>query len=117
MDTKGGDLQGRTDGMNQWKSGFPWNTRRARWPRRPGRCAFGLSGEGAITKDMVKSMAEKPIIFAMASPDPEMTVGRRGGGARRRHHGDRPLRLSQSGQSGVAFLFVFRGALECGRGP
>src|SRR5207244_9927790 len=35
---------------------------------------FGLSVKGAVTPEMVKSMAEKPIIFAMANPDPEITV-------------------------------------------
>jgi malate dehydrogenase (oxaloacetate-decarboxylating)(NADP+) len=35
---------------------------------------FGLSAKGAVTKDMVKSMADKPIIFAMANPDPEITA-------------------------------------------
>ena len=34
---------------------------------------FGLSVKGAVTKAMVKSMADKPIIFAMANPDPEIT--------------------------------------------
>ena len=35
---------------------------------------FGLSVKGAVTKEMVKSMAPKPIIFAMANPDPEITA-------------------------------------------
>ncbi len=34
---------------------------------------FGLSAKGAVTADMVRSMAPKPIIFAMANPDPEIT--------------------------------------------
>lgn len=34
---------------------------------------IGVSAAGAVSKDMVKSMAKDPIIFAMANPDPEIT--------------------------------------------
>ena len=59
---------------------------------------YGLSAKGALTKEMIKSMAAKPIIFAMANPDPEITAEEVAASARRRHHGDRALRLSQPGQ-------------------
>src|SRR6204780_258729 len=75
-DTKGVIYEGRRDGMNQWKSGFAVKTK-ARTLAEALEGAdvfFGLSVKGAVTQDMVKSMAEKPIIFAMANPDPEITV-------------------------------------------
>jgi malate dehydrogenase (oxaloacetate-decarboxylating)(NADP+) len=74
-DTKGVLWQGRTEGMNQWKSAHAVRTK-ARTLKEAMEGAdvfFGLSVKGAVTKDMVKSMADKPIIFAMANPDPEIT--------------------------------------------
>ena len=99
-DTKGVIYEGRTEGMNQWKSGFAVKTdaRTLTDAMAGADVFFGLSVKGAVTPDMVKVMADKPIIFAMANPDPEITPGRGGGGAQRRHHGDRPLRLSEPDQ-------------------
>jgi malate dehydrogenase (oxaloacetate-decarboxylating)(NADP+) len=74
-DTKGVIYQGRTEGMNQWKSAHAVRTK-ARTLAEAMKGAdvfFGLSVKGAVTKDMVQSMADKPIIFAMANPDPEIT--------------------------------------------
>ena len=74
-DTKGVIYQGRTEGMNQWKSAHAVRTK-ARTLEEAMKGAdvfFGLSVKGAVTKDMVKSMAAQPIIFAMANPDPEIT--------------------------------------------
>jgi malate dehydrogenase (oxaloacetate-decarboxylating)(NADP+) len=74
-DTKGVIWQGRTEGMNQWKSAHAVRTK-ARTLEEAIKGAdvfFGLSVKGAVTKAMVKSMADKPIIFAMANPDPEIT--------------------------------------------
>ena len=74
-DTKGVIWQGRTEGMNQWKSAHAVRTK-ARTLEEAMKGAdvfFGLSVKGAVTKEMVKSMADKPIIFAMANPDPEIT--------------------------------------------
>ena len=74
-DTKGVVYQGRTEGMNQWKSGHAVQTR-ARTLSEALEGAdifFGLSVKGAMTEDMVRGMAPKPIIFAMANPDPEIT--------------------------------------------
>src|ERR1700677_897561 len=75
-DTKGVIYEGRTEGMNQWKSGFAVKTdaRTLTEALVGADVFFGLSAKGAVTPDMVKSMAEKPIIFAMANPDPEITV-------------------------------------------
>ena len=74
-DTKGVIWQGRTEGMNQWKSAHAVRTK-ARTLEEAMKGAdvfFGLSVKGAVTKEMVRSMAAKPIIFAMANPDPEIT--------------------------------------------
>src|ERR1700730_15951674 len=74
-DTKGVVYQGRTEGMNQWKSAHAANTRaRTLTEAMDGTDVFfGLSIKGALTQAMVAAMADKPIIFAMANPDPEIT--------------------------------------------
>jgi malate dehydrogenase (oxaloacetate-decarboxylating)(NADP+) len=74
-DTKGVVYQGRTEGMNQWKSAHAVATKaRTLTEALEGADAFfGLSVKGALTQDMVRRMADKPIIFAMANPDPEIT--------------------------------------------
>lgn len=73
-DTKGVIYQGREEGMNQWKSAHAVETEaRTLEEAMVGSDIFlGLSVKDAVTKDMVKSMADKPIIFAMANPDPEI---------------------------------------------
>jgi malate dehydrogenase (oxaloacetate-decarboxylating)(NADP+) len=74
-DTKGVVFQGRTEGMNQWKSAHAVATK-ARTLTQAMEGAdvfFGLSAKGALTQDMMRHMADKPIIFAMANPDPEIT--------------------------------------------
>jgi len=73
-DTRGVIYQGREDGMNQWKSGHAAKTKaRTLAEAMDGADLFlGLSAAGAIDKDMVRSMAGKPIVFAMANPDPEI---------------------------------------------
>src|SRR5213076_1508354 len=75
-DTKGVIYQGRREGMNQWKSAHAVDTKARTLAEafEGADVAFGLSQKGAFTIDMVKSMAAKPIIFAMANPDPEITV-------------------------------------------
>ena len=73
---------------------------------------FGLSVKGAVTKDMVKSMADKPIIFAMANPDPEITP--------EDVRAVRPDAIIATGRSDYAnqinnvlgFPYIFRGALD-----
>jgi len=74
-DTKGVIHKERTDGMNQWKSAHAVTTdRRTLAEALDGADVFfGLSVKGALTADMVRSMADNPIIFAMANPDPEIT--------------------------------------------
>ena len=74
-DTKGVIYRGRTEGMNQWKSAHAVVTdKRTLAEALDGAdIFFGLSVKGALTSEMVKSMAKDPIIFAMANPDPEIT--------------------------------------------
>jgi malate dehydrogenase (oxaloacetate-decarboxylating)(NADP+) len=74
-DTKGVVYRGRTDGMNQWKSAHAVDTeKRTLADAMDGAdIFFGLSAKGALTPEMVKTMAPNPVIFAMANPDPEIT--------------------------------------------
>ncbi|MDH5798724.1 MAG: NADP-dependent malic enzyme, partial [Paracoccaceae bacterium] len=74
-DTKGVIYQGRTEGMNQWKSAHAAKTdARSLQEAMDGADVFlGVSAKGAVTQEMVKSMAPNPVIFAMANPDPEIT--------------------------------------------
>ena len=74
-DSKGVVYEGREEGMNQWKASFAVDTKaRTLAEAVDGADVFyGLSVKGALTADMVRSMAKDPIIFAMANPDPEIT--------------------------------------------
>ncbi|MGR3468503.1 MAG: NADP-dependent malic enzyme [Shimia sp.] len=74
-DTKGVIYQGRSEGMNQWKSAHAVKTdRRTLAEAMTGADVFlGVSVKGAVTAEMVASMAPDPVIFAMANPDPEIT--------------------------------------------
>jgi malate dehydrogenase (oxaloacetate-decarboxylating)(NADP+) len=74
-DTKGVVYRGRTEGMNQWKSAHAVETKARSLSDAMAGCDvfLGLSAKGALTADMVRSMAASPIIFAMANPDPEIT--------------------------------------------
>ena len=73
---------------------------------------LGLSAKGAVTADMVKSMAPEPIIFAMANPDPEITPPEA--------KAVRPDAIVATGRSDypnqvnnvLGFPFIFRGALD-----
>lgn len=74
-DTKGVIYKGRTDGMNQWKSAHAVDTkaRSLADAMKDADVFLGLSVKDAVSKEMVKSMAKNPVIFAMANPDPEIT--------------------------------------------
>ena len=74
-DSKGVIYRGRTEGMNQWKSAQAVATdARTLADAMKGTDVFiGLSVKGAVTPEMVASMAAQPIIFAMANPDPEIS--------------------------------------------
>jgi len=113
-DTKGVIYQGRTEGMNQWKSAYAAKTKaRSLAEALEGADAFfGLSAAGAVTKEMVKSMADKPIIFAMANPDPEITPEEvaevRQDAIVATGRSDYPNQINNV----LGFPFIFRGALD-----
>ena len=75
IDKTGIIYEGRTEGMNQWKSAHAVKTtKRTLADAMKGADMFmGLASKNAVSKDMVESMAKNPIIFAMANPDPEIT--------------------------------------------
>ena len=113
-DTKGVVYQGRTEGMNQWKSAHAAQTRaRTLTEALEGAdVAFGLSVKGALTQDMVRRMAPGPIIFAMANPDPEITPEEARAAS--------PDAIIATGRSDypnqvnniLGFPYIFRGALD-----
>jgi malate dehydrogenase (oxaloacetate-decarboxylating)(NADP+) len=74
---------------------------------------FGLSAKGAVSKDMVASMAPKPIIFAMANPDPEITAEEvaevRDDAIMATGRSDYPNQVNNV----LGFPYIFRGALDC----
>lgn len=74
-DTKGVIYKGRTDGMNPWKSKHAVDTKaRSLTEAFVGADIFlGLSAKGVVNANMIKSMNNNPIVFAMANPDPEIT--------------------------------------------
>jgi len=113
-DTKGVIYQGRKDGMNQWKSAYAVKTdKRTLEEAMVGADVFfGLSVKGAVSKDMVKSMAAKPIIFAMANPDPEITAEEvaevRDDAIMATGRSDYPNQINNV----LGFPYIFRGALD-----
>jgi malate dehydrogenase (oxaloacetate-decarboxylating)(NADP+) len=113
-DTKGVIYEGRTEGMNQWKSGFAIKTKARSLADAlvDADVFFGLSVKGAVTQDMVKSMAAKPIIFAMANPDPEITVEEvaavREDAIMATGRSDYPNQINNV----LGFPYIFRGALD-----
>ena len=113
-DTKGVIYEGRSEGMNQWKSGFAVKTdaRTLSDALEGADVFFGVSVKGAVTQDMVKAMAEKPIIFAMANPDPEITVedvaAVRSDAIMATGRSDYPNQINNV----LGFPYIFRGALD-----
>ncbi|NPD17375.1 NADP-dependent malic enzyme [Xinfangfangia sp. D13-10-4-6] len=113
-DTKGVIYQGRTEGMNQWKSAHAVRTdARSLEEAMVGADVFlGVSARGAVTPAMVASMAENPVIFAMANPDPEITP--------EEAHAVRADAIVATGRSDypnqvnnvLGFPYLFRGALD-----
>jgi len=113
-DSKGVIYEGRTEGMNQWKSAHAARTdaRTLAEAIKGADVFYGLSVAGALTAEMVKSMAAKPIIFAMANPDPEIAPEDALAAA--------PDAIIATGRSDypnqvnnvLGFPFIFRGALD-----
>ena len=113
-DTKGVLFKGRTDGMNKYKERFAQPTdRRTLADAMEGADVFvGLSVKGAVTQDMVRSMAPNPIVFAMANPDPEITYEEakacRSDIIMATGRSDYPNQVNNV----LGFPFIFRGALD-----
>jgi malate dehydrogenase (oxaloacetate-decarboxylating)(NADP+) len=113
-DTKGVIYRGRSDGMNQWKSAHAVETdKRSLADAMDGAdIFFGLSAKGALTPEMVKSMAPNPIIFAMANPDPEITpeeaMAVRDDAIVATGRSDYPNQINNV----LGFPYIFRGALD-----
>ncbi len=113
-DTKGVIYQGRTEGMNQWKSAHAAQTKaRSLDDAMKGADVFlGVSAKGAVTQEMVSNMAKNPVIFAMANPDPEITP--------EDAHAVREDAIVATGRSDypnqvnnvLGFPYLFRGALD-----
>jgi len=100
--------------MNQWKSAHAIKTElRTLGQAMAGADVFlGVSAKGAVTPEMVESMAPDPVIFAMANPDPEITP--------EDAHAVRPDAIVATGRSDypnqvnnvLGFPYLFRGALD-----
>ena len=112
-DTKGVIHRGRTD-LNQWKSAHAAETslRTLADAMRGADVFLGLSAKGALTQDMVRSMAPRPIILALANPDPEITPEEARAAS--------PDAIVATGRSDypnqvnnvLGFPYIFRGALD-----
>lgn len=114
VDTKGVIYQGRTDGMNQWKSAHAVKTdaRTLSEAAAGADMLVGLSAKGAFTPAMIKSMAPRPLIFAMANPDPEITPEEvravRDDAIVATGRSDYPNQVNNV----LGFPYIFRGALD-----
>ncbi len=113
-DTRGVIYQGRHEGMNQWKTAHaaPTEARSLAEAMVGADVFFGLSAKGAVTKEMVASMAKQPIIFAMANPDPEITPEEvaevRGDAIMATGRSDYGNQINNV----LGFPYIFRGALD-----
>ncbi|MDR7486179.1 MAG: NADP-dependent malic enzyme [Armatimonadota bacterium] len=113
-DTRGVIYKGRTEGMNPYKERFAAQTpaRTLADALRGADIFVGLSGPNLVTREMVQSMAARPIIFAMANPDPEIPYDEA--------RAARPDAIVATGRSDfpnqvnnvLGFPFIFRGALD-----
>src|SRR5580692_6208827 len=114
LDTKGVIYRGRTESMNQWKSAHAVETdaRTLADALKGADAFFGLSVKGALSAELVDLMAPRPIIFAMANPDPEITP--------EEAKAIRPDAIVATGRSDypnqvnnvLGFPYIFRGALD-----
>ena len=114
VDNTGVIYRGRTSGMNQWKSAHAVETdaRTLADAIKGADAFFGLSVKGALTPEMVASMAPNPIIFAMANPDPEITpeevAAVRSDAIVATGRSDYPNQVNNV----LGFPYIFRGALD-----
>ena len=114
LDRKGVIFRGRTEGMDQWKSMHAIDTKkRTLSDALDGADVFlGLSAKGALKKELVKTMAKNPIIFACANPDPEITPEEimevRSDAIIATGRSDYPNQVNNL----IGFPYIFRGALD-----
>ncbi|MDA7768070.1 phosphate acyltransferase, partial [Candidatus Pelagibacter sp.] len=114
LDRKGVVYRGRTEGMDQWKSAHAVETKKRTLEEAiDGADVFlGLSAKGALKKELVKTMAKKPIIFACANPDPEITPEEimevRDDAIIATGRSDYPNQVNNL----IGFPYIFRGALD-----
>lgn len=114
VDTKGVVFKGRKEGMNPYKEYFAVETEARTLPEAMmGADVFcGVSVKGIVTQAMVRSMADRPIVFAMANPDPEITyddaVAVRDDIIMATGRSDYPNQVNNV----LGFPFIFRGALD-----
>jgi malate dehydrogenase (oxaloacetate-decarboxylating)(NADP+) len=114
VDTAGVVHVGRTVNMNQYKAAFAADTvARTLGEAMAGADVFlGLSAGGLVSKEMVESMANRPIVFALANPDPEITyddaIAARGDLIVATGRSDYPNQVNNV----LGFPFIFRGALD-----
>jgi len=113
-DTKGVVYKGRTAGMNAYKERFAHNTERRTLAEavKDADVLVGCSVKGAFTTAMLKSMAPRPIVFAMGNPDPEISY-EEAKAARNdiiiaTGRSDYPNQVNNV----LGFPFIFRGALD-----
>jgi malate dehydrogenase (oxaloacetate-decarboxylating)(NADP+) len=113
-DSRGVIYEGRATGVNKYKKQFARPTKaRSLEDALNGADVFvGLSAGGCVTPDMIKKMAPKPIIFAMANPDPEISPD-----AVKQVRTDAIIATGRSDYPNqvnnvLGFPFIFRGALD-----
>ena len=114
LDSKGVIYQGRQEAMDQWKAPHAVDTSlRTLKEAMSGADVFlGLSIAGIVTQDMIRSMNDQPIIFAMANPDPEITPEEikevRSDAIIATGRSDYPNQVNNV----LGFPYIFRGALD-----
>ena len=114
VDTRGVIYLGRTEGMNPYKARFAQKTelRTLTEALRGADVLVGLSTKGAVSPEMLKVMAPRPIVFALANPDPEITPedarGARNDLIMATGRSDYPNQVNNV----LGFPFIFRGALD-----
>jgi len=114
VDTKGVIYKGRKEGMNPYKERFAKETsaRTLADAVKGADCLLGLSKKGAFTPEMIAALAPRPVVFAMANPDPEITYEEaravRDDIIMATGRSDYPNQVNNV----LGFPFIFRGALD-----
>jgi len=113
-DTKGVIYEGRKEGMNKYKARFARQTERRTLEEamRGADVFIGLSTADCVTPEMLLGMAERPVVFALANPDPEISydlaVATRADVIMATGRSDYPNQVNNV----LGFPSIFRGALD-----